>query len=60
LKTDQELRTDILAELERDPRVRSTEIGVIVKHGAVTLTGVVEDAAERAVKRLKGMRAIAE
>jgi osmotically-inducible protein OsmY len=63
--TDQELRADILAELERDPRVRSTEIGVIVKHGAVTLTGVVEDfadkvAAERAVKRLKGVRAIAE
>jgi osmotically-inducible protein OsmY len=65
MKTDQELRADILAELERDPRVRSTEIGVIVKHGAVTLTGVVEDfadkvAAERAVKRLKGVRAIAE
>jgi len=65
MKTDQELRADILAELERDPRVRSTEIGVIVKHGGVTLTGVVEDfadkaAAERAVKRLKGVRAIAE
>jgi osmotically-inducible protein OsmY len=65
MKTDQELRADILAELERDPRVRSTEIGVIVKNGAVTLTGVVEDfaekiAAERAVKRLKGVRAIAE
>jgi osmotically-inducible protein OsmY len=65
MRTDQELRADILAELERDPRVRSTEIGVIVKHGAVTLTGVVEDfadkvAAERAVKRLKGVRAIAE
>jgi osmotically-inducible protein OsmY len=65
MKTDQELRADILAELERDPRVRSTQIGVIVKNGAVTLTGVVEDfadkvAAERAVKRLKGVRAIAE
>jgi osmotically-inducible protein OsmY len=65
MKTDQELRTDILVELERDPRVRSTEIGVIVKNGAVTLTGVVGDfaekvAAERAVKRLKGVRAIAE
>jgi osmotically-inducible protein OsmY len=65
MKTDQELRADILAELDRDPRVRSTEIGVIVKHGGVTLTGVVEDfadkvAAERAVKRLKGVRAIAE
>ena len=65
MKTDQELRADVLAELERDPRVRSTEIGVIVKHGAVTLTGIVEDfaekvAAERAVKRLKGVRAIAE
>jgi osmotically-inducible protein OsmY len=65
MRTDQELRADILAELERDPRVRSTEIGVIVKHGAATLIGFVEDfadkvAAERAVKRLKGVRAIAE
>lgn len=65
MKTDQELRADILAELERDARVRSTDIGVIVKDGAVTLTGVVGDfadkiSAERAVKRLKGVRAIAE
>jgi osmotically-inducible protein OsmY len=65
MKTDRELRADILAELGRDPRVRSTEIGVIVKDGAVTLTGVVGDfadkvAAERAVKRLKGVRTIAE
>ena len=33
MKTDHELRADILAELERDPRVRSTEIGVIVNCG---------------------------
>jgi osmotically-inducible protein OsmY len=65
MNTDEQLRAEVLAELERDPRVRSTEIGVIVKNGAVTLTGAVEDfaekiAAERAVKRLKGVRAIAE
>jgi osmotically-inducible protein OsmY len=47
MKTDRELRADILAELERDPRVRSTETGVLVEHGAVTLTGVVEDFADK-------------
>jgi len=62
---DMELRTKVLAELEYDPSVDAANIGVAVKEGVVTLTGHVANysektAAERAVRRVKGVRAIAE
>jgi osmotically-inducible protein OsmY len=65
MKTDEELRTDVIAELKWNPRIKSNQIGVIVKDGAVTLTGMVESYAEqlyaeRAVKSVKGVRAVAE
>jgi osmotically-inducible protein OsmY len=65
MRTDEQLQADVLAELKWDPRIRSNEIGVIVKDCAVTLTGMVQTyaeklAAERAAKRVKGVRAIAE
>lgn len=40
MKTDQELRADILPELEHGPRVRSAEIGLLI---AVTLASAVVD-----------------
>lgn len=60
----QTLRTAVLSELDRDPRVRDWEIGVAAEDGVVTLTGRVESlamrvAAERAVKRVAGVRSIA-
>jgi osmotically-inducible protein OsmY len=65
MKTDDELRADVLAELSRSPRIRASEIGVIVKDGAVTLSGMVHTldekaCAERAVRNIKGVRAIAD
>jgi osmotically-inducible protein OsmY len=65
VKTDDKLRADVLAELARSPRIRSSEIGVIVKDGAVTLSGMVHTldekaCAERAVRNIKGVRAIAD
>lgn len=65
MRSDEEIRDDIIAELEWDPKIDSTEIGVTVKEGAVTLMGSVESyaeklAAEQAAKRVKGVRAIAE
>jgi len=65
MKTDRQLHVDVLAELARDPQVHGNEIGVIARDGAVTLTGAVQSyaekvAAERAVKRVKGVRAIAQ
>ena len=52
------------AELEWDARIRSTEIGVAVKDGVVTLTGWVDSyakklAAERAAHRVRGVKAVA-
>lgn len=59
------LRQDILNELDFDPRVDSSHIGVAVKDGIVTLTGYVSNYAERvaagnAVQRVKGVHGIAQ
>lgn len=64
MKTDAELKQDVMAELAWDPAVKSTDIGVIVKDGIVTLTGHLatfaeKRAAERAVQRVRGVTAIA-
>ena len=64
-KSDVDLRNDILAELKWEPSVKETEIGVAVKSGVVTLTGYVDSfaekwAAERATKRVSGVKAVAE
>jgi len=63
--TDKDLRRDVLDELDFDPSLDAAEIGVTVSDGVVTLTGHVGSyaekvAAERAVKRVKGVRAIAQ
>ena len=62
---DEQIKVHILDELRWDPKVEAAEIGVIVKDGAVILTGTVNSfpakrAAEQATKRVKGVRAIAE
>lgn len=64
MKTDAELKKDVEAELDFEPAVNATRIGVIVKDGVVTLTGHVDSyterwAAEEAVKRVYGVAAIA-
>ena len=63
--TNENLRDDVLAELDSEPRVKSSKIGVIAEDGVVTLTGSVASlaekwAAEDAAKRVKGVRAIVE
>ncbi|HET7458302.1 MAG TPA: BON domain-containing protein [Gemmatimonadaceae bacterium] len=65
MKTDSQLQRDVIDELTSDPRVGNAEIGVSVKDGVVTLTGFVDTyarkiAAEQAVERLGGVRAVAE
>jgi osmotically-inducible protein OsmY len=64
MRTDSELRTDIIAELSWDPSIRNEDIATSIKDGVVTLAGSVDTyaqrhAAERAVERVKGVRAIA-
>lgn len=65
MKTDVELRLDVLDELAWDPRMHDTEIAVVVKDGIVTLSGHVTSlvqrcAAEQAAERVSGVRAVAD
>ncbi|MFO1185703.1 MAG: BON domain-containing protein [Bauldia sp.] len=62
---DKEIRADVLAELDWEPSVNAANIGVAVENGVVTLSGHVATyaqrfAAERAAKRVRGVRAVAE
>jgi osmotically-inducible protein OsmY len=62
--TDKEIQQAVVRQLEWEPEVKSTEIGVAVQDGIVTLAGFVESyakkyAAERAAKRVYGVRAVA-
>jgi osmotically-inducible protein OsmY len=63
-RSDEAIREDVLLELEWDPKIKSTDIGVAVKDGVVTLSGFVStfwelDAAEKAAKRVYGVRGVA-
>jgi osmotically-inducible protein OsmY len=42
MKTDSQLKQDVMDELQWDPRVKAAEIGVHVKDGVVTLSGYVD------------------
>lgn len=62
---DNILKHQILDELTFEPSIDPAEIGIIVKDGIVTLTGQVDSfaqklAAEKAVKRVRGVRGVAE
>jgi osmotically-inducible protein OsmY len=66
LLTDRDLRTRkfVTQQLEWDPAVDASAVGVAARDGAVTLTGFVNSyaeklAAERAAKRVHGVRAVA-
>lgn len=64
MRTDNELKHDVLEELEWEPSINAAQIGVIADDGIVTLTGYVPNFvekmhAERVVKMVKGVRAIA-
>jgi len=63
-RTAEALAHDVRIALQFDPIVEEDAIGVLVEDGVVTLTGYVESlreavAAERAVKRVDGVRSIA-
>ncbi|MES2229150.1 MAG: BON domain-containing protein [Pseudomonadota bacterium] len=64
MKTDQQLKKDVIAELEWDPAINAAHVGVAVKDGVVTLTGHLDTyaekyAIERAVLRVRSVRGIA-
>jgi osmotically-inducible protein OsmY len=66
MKTDEELRKDVMEEIKWDPELKSvaTEIGVAVKDGVVTLSGEVNTywkklSAEKAAQRVLGVKVVA-
>jgi len=64
MRTDEEIRRDVVAELKWVPEVNETDIAVNVYGGVVTLTGFVGSSfqkyrAERAARRLRGVAAVA-
>ncbi len=65
MKNDAQIQKDVMEQLKWDPYLNAAEIGVAVKDGVVTLSGHVDAYlkkvyAERAAKKVKGVKAIAE
>ncbi|MEQ1805766.1 MAG: BON domain-containing protein [Burkholderiaceae bacterium] len=64
MKTDAQLKKDVTAELEWDPSINASHVGVTATDGVVTLTGHLNTfaekyAIERAAQRVQGVKAIA-
>lgn len=65
MKTDVQIQKDVMDELKWQPFLHSSEIGVAVKDGVVTLSGQVDTygkklSAENAAKKVIGVKAVAE
>lgn len=64
MKSDLQLKKDVESELEWDPVVDASHVGVAVKDSVVTLSGHLDSyaqklAAERAAQRVEGVHAVA-
>ena len=64
MRADSQIQKDVMDELKWSPYLNSSEIGVAVKNGIVTLSGITDTyskklAAERAAKRIAGVKAVA-
>lgn len=65
MNDDEKIRDDVLSELEFQPQVDATTIGVAVKGGVVTLSGYVSNyaekvAAEAAAQQVRGVRGLTQ
>jgi osmotically-inducible protein OsmY len=65
MKNDNQIQKDVMEEIKWEPFLSTSEIGVTVKNGVVTLSGLVDNytkklAAEKAAKRVSGVKAVAE
>ncbi len=65
MRTDSQLQLDVMEELKWEPGVNHEHIGVSVTDGVVALSGTVGSyaeklLAEKTVRRVKGVRAVAE
>jgi osmotically-inducible protein OsmY len=64
MKSDAQVQKDVIAQLNWEPILDAPQIGVAVKNGIVTLSGIVDTyykkiAAERAAKKVAGVKAVA-
>jgi osmotically-inducible protein OsmY len=65
MKTDIQIQKDVMDEIRWEPFLNASQVGVAVKNGIVTLSGIVDSyskklAAEKAAKRVAGVKAVAE
>jgi osmotically-inducible protein OsmY len=65
MKNNSELQTDVQNAIKWEPLLNAAEIGVTVKDGVVSLTGVVDSyakklEAENAAKKVIGVKALVE
>lgn len=65
MKTDSQIQLDVMEELKWEPGVDHERIGIAVTNGVVSLSGAVPSyaeklLAEKTVRRVKGVRAVAE
>jgi osmotically-inducible protein OsmY len=65
MKSDAQIQKDVMAQLNWEPILNAAQIGVSVKDGVVTLTGIVDSylkksAAEKAAKKVSAVKAVAE
>lgn len=65
MKNDLKTQQDVIDQLKWEPILNAAEIGVAVKNGIVTLSGIVDTyskkiAAERAAAKVSGVKAVAE
>jgi osmotically-inducible protein OsmY len=63
-EADVRVRDAVMRQLDWDPQVDASAVGVAARHGTVTLSGFIDTysgklAAERAAKRVHGVRAVA-
>lgn len=64
MKTDYQIQQDVIDQLKWEPILHASEIGVALKDGVVTLSGIVDSfnkkiVAEKAAKKVSGVKAIA-
>lgn len=64
MKTDTQLKKDVLDELDWDPAIKTNAVGVAVMGGVVTVSGHLDTfaekfAIERALQRVDGVQAVA-
>jgi osmotically-inducible protein OsmY len=64
MKNDSQIQRDVIEQLGWEPILHASEIGVAVKNGIVTLSGIVDSytkkiVAEKAAKKVSGVTAVA-